>query len=208
MVDHDLDEILEAGLSGIPAQDFLCLAGVAEQLLHLCRTEILGINLYQHTAGGLVDTLLVNTLALPFELDAHVMEGQCGEVAHCVILARSNHEVIGLRLLQDEPHALHVVLGVTPVAQGVEVAQIELVLITLGNAAGGKRDLARHEVLATALALVVEENAVAAVHAVRLTVVLHDPEAVELGHAVGRAGIERSGLALRHFLYLTEELRR
>ena len=32
-------------------------------------------------------------------------------------------------------------------------------------------------------ALVVEENAVAAVHAVRLAVVDHDPVAVQLGHA-------------------------
>ena len=135
-----------------------------------------------------------------------MMEGQRAELAHGVVFACGNHEIVGLGLLQDEPHALDVVAGITPVAQGVEVTQIELVLLTLGNTCGGERNLARHEGLAAALTLVVEQDAVAAIHAIRLAVVLHDPEAVELGHGIGRTRIERRGFRLRHFLHLAVEL--
>ena len=43
---------------------------------------------------------------------------------------------------------------------------------------------------------------------VALAVVDGDPVAVDLGHAVGAAGIERRRLALGHFLHLAEHLRR
>ena len=114
-----------------------------------------------------------------------MVESQCREVAHCVVLAGSNHKVVGLGLLQDKPHTLHIVFGIAPVAQRIEVAKVKLVLVSLGDTAGSKRDLAGDEILTTALALMVEENAIAAIHAVGFAVVLHDPEAVELGYAVG-----------------------
>ena len=68
-----------------------------------------------------------------------------------------------------------------------------------GDFAGDKR-------LAAPLALVVEEDAVHAVHAVALAVVFHNPEGIELGHGVGAARIEGSALALGHLLHLAEEL--
>ena len=123
-----------------------------------------------------------------------------------MVLAGGDDKIIGLRLLQDEPHALDIVLGIAPVAQGVEIAQIELVLETLGDTCGSEGDLASNEGLATTLGFVVEEDTVAAVHIVALTVVLHDPEAIHLGYAVRRTGIEGCGLLLRHFLDESEEL--
>jgi len=59
------------------------------------------------------------------------------------------------------------------------------------------RDLAGDEGLAAHGRLMVEENSVAGVDAVGLAVVDDDPVAVELGDAVGRARVERGGLALR-----------
>ncbi len=58
-------------------------------------------------------------------------------------------------------------------------------------------DLAGHERLAAARRLVVEQDAVRGVQAVRLAVVHRRPVRVELGHAVGRPGVERGGLVLR-----------
>ena len=62
-------------------------------------------------------------------------------------------------MLEYEPHALDIVLGIAPVAEGVEVAQIEAVLLALCDACGSKSDLAGHEGLTSALRLVVEEDA-------------------------------------------------
>ena len=198
--------MLEARLARIPSQNLACLLWIAKQLLHFCRSEILRIDLYQHTSGLLVDALLVETIALPLQFDAHKAERQCSELAHGVILAGSNHEVVGFGLLQDKPHTLHVVGCIAPVAQCIEVAKIELILMSRGYAACSKGYLSGNESFAAALALVVEQYAVAAVHAIALAVVLHYPVAIELCHGVGRARIERSCLLLRHFLYLAEEL--
>jgi hypothetical protein len=63
-------------------------------------------------------------------------------------------------------HGADVVLGVAPVALGVEVAEVEGVLQALLDAGGGAGDLAGDEGLAAAFALVVEEDAVAGVQAV------------------------------------------
>ena len=53
----------------------------------------------------------------------------------------------------------------------------------------------------------VEEDAVAGIHAVGLAVIDGDPVGVELGHGVGAARVEGRRLALRHFLHQAVELR-
>ena len=203
---HDVDKLLEACLLRVPAQHALRLGRVAQELVHLCGTEVLGVNLDEDFARLHVNTLLVHAFAFPAEFDAHLLEGQRSKLAHRVILPGSNHKVLGLLLLEDEPHTLHIVLGITPVAKTVQVAQIQLVLEALGDSGGGKGNLARHEGLATAFALVVEQDAVAAEHIVTLTVVLHNPEAVKLRHTVGAAGVEGRRLLLRNLLHESVQL--
>ncbi len=106
--------------------------------------------------------------------------------------------VLGLVLLEHQPHGLDVVAGEAPVALGVEVAQVELVLEAELDAGGGPGDLAGDEGLAAPGRLVVEEDAVAGVEPVGLPVVDRLPEGVHLGDSVGAAGVERGGLGLRH----------
>ena len=80
-----------------------------------------------------------------------MLEGELGELTDTVLNAGGNHEVLRLVVLEDEPHALYVVAGIAPVAERVEVAQVEAVLQTLADAGCGKGDLAGDEGLATAL---------------------------------------------------------
>jgi hypothetical protein len=89
---------------------------------------------------------------------------------------------------------LDVVLGVAPVALGVEVAEVEGVLQAEFDAREGAGDLASDEGLATGRGFVVEQDAVAGVDTVGLTVVDGDPVGVELGDRVGAARVEGSGL--------------
>ena len=69
----------------------------------------------------------------------------------------------------------------------------------LGDAPG---DLAGDEGVSPPRGLVVEEDAVGGVHAVRLAVVDHYPVGVHLGARVRRSWVERGQFALRHFLNL------
>jgi hypothetical protein len=101
---------------------------------------------------------------------------------------------------------LDAVAGVAPVAFGVEVAEEELLLQAHLDAGEAARDLAGDECGSAQGRLVVEEDAVAGVHAVGLAVVDGDPVAIELGDGVGRARIEGRGLALRDLVDEAVEL--
>ena len=206
MLYHDATKLLAAGLLRVPTKCRLSLSRVAPQVDDIGRAIEVGVDADKHLAARPVIALLLQALALPAEIDAGVLKGPLRELAHGMLHTRGNNVVIGLILLHDEPHALHVVLGVAPVAEGVEVAEVELVLQALGDAGGGEGDLAGDEGLAAALALVVEEDAVAAEHAVGVAVLLDDPEAVLLGDGVGAEGVEGGVLVLRDFLDLAVEL--
>ena len=138
-------------------------------------------------------------------LDAEFRGGGIDEVAHAVLHAGGDDEVFGLVLLQHEPLHFDVVPGVTPVALGIHVAQIEAVLQAELDAGEGPGDLAGDEGFAANRALVVEEDAVAGVHAVGLAVVHSDPVGVELGNGVGTARVEGGGFLLRGFLHQAVE---
>jgi hypothetical protein len=97
---------------------------------------------------------------------------------------------------------------VAPVAQRAEVAQVQAVLQPQRDAGDGAGDLAGDEGFTSQRALVVEEDAVAGVHAVGLTVVDRDPVGVHLGHCVGAARVKGRGLPLRNFLHQAVELGR
>ena len=121
--------------------------------------------------------------------------------------AGSDDEVLGLILLHDQPHALDIILGVAPVTQRIHVAQFQMILQTLGDTTSSQRDLTGDKVLATALRLMVEQDAVDSKHTVSIAVLLDHPEAVLLGHSIRRVGVERSGLALGNLLDLAVQLR-
>ena len=193
MLDHQLDELLEGGGLRIPAEFSLGFGRVAPEVDDVGRpVEVFGDGDYgaadkigvSGAGNGLYDTLFVDAFAFPAKLNAGVVEGQGGKFADGMLDAGGDHEVFRLVVLKDEPHTLHIVLGIAPVAEGVEVAEVEAVLLALGDAGSSEGDLACHEGLATALALVVEEYAGAAEHVVGLAVFLHNPEAVELGDCV------------------------
>ena len=206
VVDHDLDELLKRGLGRVPAQLALCFGRVAPEVDDVRRAVEVGADLDDRLACGLVDALLVHALADKFQLDAHIVEGQLAELADGVLLTGGDDEVLGLVVLQNQPHALDVVPGIAPVAQAGQVAQIQLILLALRNAGGSQCDLAGDEGLAAALGLVVEQDARAAEHVVRLAVLLHDPEAVLLGDSVGAVGVERRVLVLGNLLDLAVQL--
>ena len=61
-------------------------------------------------------------------IEANMIEGDADELTDRVRLASRDHIVVGLVLLQHQPHGFDVVLGIAPVALGVEVAEGEFLL--------------------------------------------------------------------------------
>ena len=74
----------------------------------------------------------------------------------------------------------------TPVAQGIDVAEVQALVEAFVDARQAARDLACHERLAANRRLVIEEYAVAGEEAVGFAVIHRDPVGVDLGRAVGR----------------------
>ena len=105
------------------------LAGIADQEIDLGRAEIARIDLDQRSCRMSASTpISSHALAAPVDLAADLGEGQLDEVAHRMRLAGRQHVIVGLVLLQHPPHALDIVAGMAPVALGIEIAEIELLL--------------------------------------------------------------------------------
>ena len=187
---HDLHEFLELHLR-LPAELLLGLSGIADEEFHLGRTLVAGI---------------VAHVFLPIEVQQ--AEGLLDELFDRVRLVGGDHVVVGLVLLEHDPHHLDVFFGVTPVAAGIEVAHVEAVLEAEFDASGGASDLAGDEGLAAARALVVEENAVGGVEVIAFAVVHREPVGVHFRATVRRAGPERRFFRLGHFLDFAKHLGR
>src|SRR5579859_7653598 len=153
VVDHHPHELREAHRR-LPAELLLRLRVVADEEVDLGRAEVAWIDLH---------------VLVPVE--ACVTERLVEELAHRMRLPGGEHVVLGLVHLQHPPRAVHVVARVAPVALRVEIAETERVLLAADDRADRARDLAGHERRPTARRLVVEEDAVHRVHAVRLAVV-------------------------------------
>ena len=178
-VDHHGRQGADVDL-GLPAQDAAALGGIALEEVHLGGAEVAGIDLH---------------VLLPVQVQPP--EGEAQEVPDADGLAGGHRVVVRHVLLQHAPHGFHIVAREAPVPLGVEVAEVELVLHPQLDAGGGAGDLAGHERLAPARALVVEQDAVAGEEAVALAVVDHLVVGEDLGTGVGAARLEAGALELR-----------
>src|SRR5262249_13897256 len=105
---HLPDKVLEAGLVA-PAELGPGLGRVAMQIVDLGRAEIARIDRDQDLAALGVDALLLGAGAAPGDLAADLGEGDLDELAHGMGLAGGDDIVLGLVLLQDQPHRLDIV---------------------------------------------------------------------------------------------------
>ena len=120
--------------------------------------------------------------------------------------AGGNHKVFRGVVLENEPHTLHIVGCIAPVAQAGEVAQIKFLLLAGFDSGGGEGDFSCYEGFASAFTFVIKQDARAAKHIVGFAIFFHNPVAVEFCHGIGTIGVERRVLVLRHFLHLAVEL--
>lgn len=136
-------------------------------------------------------------------------------LADGVGFASSKDEVLRSILLKHHPHTLDVVTSylksqnqslfgayddqrptVSPITSGIEVTEVEAMLFAKGNICCSPGDLTSDEGPSSSGAFVVEQDAVARIHAICFPVIDGDPESVELSDTIGGTGIERGSLRL------------
>ncbi len=125
-----------------------------------------------------------------------------------MLLSRRNHKILCDVLLQHQPLSLDIVARVTPISPRIEISKMQAFLQPNMNSRQRAGDLARHESLAAQGRFVVEQDAVACIHAVRFAIVHGDPICINLRSAVWRARIKRRCLLLRYLLHFAKHLRR
>src|SRR5262249_15614145 len=131
---------------------------------------------------------------------AHVADG--GTVT------RGDHIIVGNLLLQHRPHCTYIILGMTPVALRVDIAEAQFLCQSEFDSRDAIRDLASHEFSAAQRTLVIEKNARRGMETKALAIIHCDPVTIEFGHGIRRTWIERRRLRLFRLLNLSEHLRR
>src|ERR1700761_7589269 len=122
---------------------------------------------------------------MPGDLLADLLEGDLDKFAHAMRFAGCENVVASLRLLEYSPHAFDIVARMTPVAFGVEVAEIEPLGAAVMNRGDSARDFSRHESLAACRSFMVKEDAVGSVKPVCFSIVHSDPVGIELRYSIG-----------------------
>ena len=84
----------------------------------------------------------------------------------------------------------------SPITPGVEVTEVETLLLAKRDICRSPRNLASDESPSSSRALVIKQDTVAGIHAVSFPVIDGDPESVELGDTVGGTGVEWGSLRL------------
>jgi hypothetical protein len=114
-----------------PRQDATCAAPVSNELQDWRANgsrayEVPLVNANEDLASLLALADLVHrvALALPHDGGANDRERLFDKLANGVSLARCENEVVRSVLLEHAPHAFDVVASVSPVALGVEVAEV------------------------------------------------------------------------------------
>src|SRR5712692_10923726 len=159
LADHFGDQLRKTHLRS-PPELLPRLARVAEQAFHFGRPEITGVN-GDDAAAFLVMAALFPSFSLPADRDPELLRRRVRKIAHAVLLARSDHEILRPVLLQHQPLRLDVVARVAPVAPRLEISQVQAVLDAQADAGQRPGDLAADESLAPDRRLVIEQDAVA-----------------------------------------------
>ncbi|MNV26334.1 hypothetical protein D3C71_1174530 [compost metagenome] len=145
----------------------------------------------------------------PFEIhsNARALERHAHKIAHRLCAVGGQHKGVGFVGLQHAPHAFHIFLGKTPVALGIQVAQLHNSLLPEFDFGNAVCDFSGHKFATAQRAFMVEQNATAAKNTIALAVVDCHPVRIQLGHAIGAAGVKRSVFHLWNRLHLAKHFR-
>ena len=110
-VHHDFYKLLERCLLRIPTQFTFRFRWISPKIYHIGRTVEVRRNLDKYFTGLAVDAFFVFTFTLKTQFDSGITESQLAELTYRMLLAGGNDKIFRLVVLEDQPHALHVILG-------------------------------------------------------------------------------------------------
>lgn len=181
-IDHEFDEFFEGSL-WLPAENLSRLAGVADEEVYLRGTKI---------------TRVVGYVFSPIE--SGMSERRFEELLDRMGFSRGDYVIVGLVLLEHQPHGFDVFFGVAPIAFGVEISEIKFVLKSCENMSDGAGDFARDKPFAPSRGFVVKKNPVTGVETVSFAVIHRGPIGRDFSDGIGAARVEGGAFALGSFV--------
>src|SRR5882724_4897471 len=121
-------------------------------------------------------------------------------------LARSNHVVAGLILLQHPPHRLHILPGVSPIPHRIQVTQSKSLRLSSDDSRNSRRDLARYKFVSTTRRLMIKGDSAARMNTGAFPVIPGQLETRHLTDPVNRSRVKPRPLVLRRLLRVAEHL--
>ena len=120
-----------------------------------------------------------------------------------MLYSGGDYKVLRLFILKDQPHTLYIVLRISPVTERIQIAQVQLILLTLCDSCSRQCYLSRNEGLASPLTLMIKQNTGTTEHIISFSVFLYNPITILLGNCIRTVRMKRSRLSLRNFFYLS-----
>src|ERR1700726_130002 len=139
-MNHLLDERAKGDLR-VPAELVACFARITAEVIDFGWTKEARIDL---------------DIRSPVEIEG--AESDIEAVTHRVRLSCGDHEVVGLLLLEHQPHCFNIGAGKPPVTTCVEVAQEQFCVEPVFDTSSSTRDFACHKRNAAARTFVIEQN--------------------------------------------------
>src|SRR2546422_5511945 len=188
-LDHDFRQVLELGLR-LPSKDAFGLPRVPAEVVNLRRAKILLVDLH---------------VRLPIR-DARNPERLLHELANGMGLARRSDEVIRSLVLENPPHQVDELRGISPVPPRTQVPEGDHLREAVMDLRHAVAHLACQEFEAASLGFMIKEDAVGNEQVVGLPLVHTGPVRVDLRDAVRTPGMKRCALILRLSVDLPEHL--
>ena len=111
---------------GRPPQLLARLSGIPQQVIHFAWTKVPWIDFDEFSP-----------------VQFRMAKGGLHKLLHRVRLSGCDDIIVRLLLLQHQPHGLHIVTRVAPIAFGIKVPKIQLLLQALLDSSDGSSDLSR-----------------------------------------------------------------
>ena len=73
--------------------------------------------MHNHRILHIIVSLLFLAFSLEFKFDSRIVESKFTELSYRMLNSGSDYEIIGSIVLKHKPHALYIVLGISPVTK-------------------------------------------------------------------------------------------
>lgn len=188
-----------------PAESCLCLGGITEEEVNLCRTKVSRIYLYEDSSCLSIVSLLFDSTSPPLYLCTDFSKCPLDKLPDTVGLTCRKDKVLGNILLKHEPHTPDIVLRMSPVTLRIEISYIKCFLQSEVDARDRTRNLTCDKCLTTDRRFMIEEESITSEYIIALTVIYRDPVSIKFRYTIRTTWMKWRKLCISFFWHIVPD---